>query len=85
MRLTDDQIKMARITYTKVVQDDFILDLIDTIEALQQENEQLQEFAKAKAEGRLLREAAEKALSTCNVTKLQCAECNPCCEHRAKS
>ena len=42
MRLTDDQIKMARITYTKVVQDDFILDLIDTIEALQQENEQLQ-------------------------------------------
>jgi FtsZ-binding cell division protein ZapB len=43
MRLTDDQIKMARITYTKVVQDDFILDLIDTIEALQQENEQLKE------------------------------------------
>ena len=41
MRLTDDQIKMARITYTKVVQDDFILDLIDTIEALQQENERL--------------------------------------------
>jgi hypothetical protein len=33
----------------------------------------------------LTREAAEKALSTCNVTKLQCAECNPCCEHRAKS
>ena len=41
MRLTDDQIKMAKITYTKVVQDDFILDLIDTIEALQQEIEQL--------------------------------------------
>ncbi len=43
MRLTDDQIKMARITYTKVVQDDFILDLIDTIEALQQEIEQLKD------------------------------------------
>ena len=27
-------------------------------------------------------EAAEKALSTCNTTKLPCAECNPCCEHR---
>ena len=34
----------------------------------------------------LTREAAEKALSPiCNTTKLQCAECNPCCEHRAKS
>jgi predicted RNase H-like nuclease (RuvC/YqgF family) len=41
VRLKDYQIKMARITYTKIVQDDFILDLIDTIEALQQENEQL--------------------------------------------
>jgi len=31
----------------------------------------------------LTREAAEKALSPiCNTTKLQCAECNPCCEHR---
>jgi hypothetical protein len=28
-------------------------------------------------------EAAEKALSPiCNTTKLPCAECNPCCEHR---
>ena len=44
VRLTDDQIKMARITYTKVVQDDFILDLIDTIEALQQENDRLKEL-----------------------------------------
>jgi hypothetical protein len=31
----------------------------------------------------LARESAEKALSPiCNTTKLQCAECNPCCEHR---
>lgn len=29
------------------------------------------------------KEAAEKALSPiCNTTKLPCAECNPCCEHR---
>lgn len=27
-------------------------------------------------------EAAEKALLTCNVTKLPCAGCNPCCEHK---
>ena len=27
-------------------------------------------------------EAAEKALPTCNVTKLPCAGCNPVCEHR---
>ena len=27
-------------------------------------------------------EAAEKALPTCNVTKLPCAGCNPCCEHK---
>jgi archaellum component FlaC len=41
MRLTDDQIKMIRFIYAKIMQDDFVLDLIDTIEALQQENEQL--------------------------------------------
>ena len=28
------------------------------------------------------KEAAEKVLPTCNVTKLPCAGCNPCCEHR---
>ena len=27
-------------------------------------------------------EAAEKVIPTCNVTKLPCAGCNPCCEHR---
>ena len=30
----------------------------------------------------LTREAAEKAIPTCNVTKLPCAGCNPVCEHR---
>ena len=29
--------------------------------------------------------AAEKAILTCNVTKLPCAGCNSVCEHRAKS
>lgn len=38
--------------------------------------EEVQELAKAKAEGRLVE------LPTCNVTKLPCAGCNPCCEHR---
>ena len=28
------------------------------------------------------KEAAEKVLPTCNVTKLPCAGCNPVCEHR---
>lgn len=41
MRLSEEQIAMAKITYTKVVNDSFVLDLLDTIEALQQENEQL--------------------------------------------
>ena len=54
MRLTDDQIKMARITYTKVVQDDFILDLIDTIEALQQEINRLE--VQVEADKDLIRE-----------------------------
>lgn len=30
----------------------------------------------------LTHEAAEKVLPACNVTKLPCAGCNPCCEHR---
>ena len=30
----------------------------------------------------LTREAAEKVIPTCNVTKLPCAGCNPVCEHR---
>lgn len=43
MRLSEEQIAMAKITYTKVVNDSFVLDLLDTIEALQQENEQLKQ------------------------------------------
>jgi len=30
----------------------------------------------------IMEETAEKVLPTCNVTKLPCAGCNPCCEHR---
>ena len=62
MRLTDDQIKMARITYTKVVQDDFILDLIDTIEALQQEIKLLiMEITELRESNQALKDYAENA------------------------
>ncbi len=69
MRLTDDQIKMARITYTKVVQDDFILDLIDTIEALRRENEQL------RAQVARVREALRKASAWDRVNWFECGRC----------
>ena len=49
-------------------------------EQLKQENKQLRARVAQYREA----EAAEKVLPTCNVTKLPCAGCNPCCEHREK-
>ena len=45
-------------------------------------NIEISDPAEAEKLVKALEEAAEKALPTCNVTKLPCAGCNPVCEHR---
>lgn len=45
-------------------------------------NIEISDPAEAEKLVKALEEAAEKVIPTCNVTKLPCAGCNPCCEHK---